>query len=207
MDKLEHGRARAGKIGASVADIIDSGGSRAWFTLAKNLWADETGEAFAAKVTGAREYGHEHEAEGAAKFWNRHPTIELVDGVGWIPYAGPDRLLAQYIGCSPDRMLRYKLDGQLRVGLEVKSPVTTEAMAHHSVRHHYAQCGHSMLCTDAPYWWLVVHHGANDYEETRILRDAYWESKYIAKLHAFLKLLNQGHNVRRRLRASDLDKL
>jgi hypothetical protein len=204
MDRTEHGRARAGKIGASVANIIDRGGKAAWDTLAKNLWADETGEAFAAKVTGAREYGHEHEAEGAAKFWVRHPEIELVDNVGWIPYVGPDPLLAAYIGCSPDRLLR-RYDKPVG-GLEVKSPVTAEAIVNHTAHHHRAQCGHSMLATDAPWWWLVAHHGDN-YVETRIRRNYVWEKQYIRKLHAFLTLLNDGKHVRRRMRASDLDNL
>lgn len=201
MNTPEHGQQRAGKIGASMAGIIDHGGKRAWDTLAKNLWADETGEAFAKATTGPRQYGHEHEAEGAAKFWHLHPETEIVGDVGWLPYIGEEKGLVGYIGASPDRMIAR--DGIIVAGLEVKSPVTAEGMAQHTAKQHEAQCRHAMLVTGLPVWWLVAHHGEL-YEETMFTRNRDWEAAYIVKLHAFLRQLNLGHVVRRRMRPSDM---
>jgi hypothetical protein len=204
MDRTEHGRERAGKIGASMAQIIDRGGRQAWETLAKNLWADETGADFAADVGGARAYGHEHEAEGVAKFWERHPELEVIEDVGWLPYTGSDLRLRPWLGCSPDRRLRTAAG--VIGGLEVKSPVLVTAMEHHLPKHHRPQCGHSMLVTGAPWWWLVVHHG-EAYQEIRLPHDPQWERQYVAKLYAFLGLLNEGKQGRRRMRVADLDNL
>lgn len=201
IDRHQHGIDRAGKVGASVAHIIDTGRTKGWMGLAKRLWAD-TGEEFAAETGGARQYGHEHEDEGAAKFWERHPELTL-EKVGWMPYDGLVPEFIGTVGCSPDRLI-HDAAGKLVGGLEIKSPTREDTVDAHSAAVHRAQCGHSMMVLNMDSWYLVVHHG-DVYRETLIKRDYVWEARYIMRLRAFIQLMQYGHfQPRKKLSIKDL---
>ena len=213
MNTLEHGKLRAGCVTASVAHTISTGSLRAWNTLIKNLWADD-GEAFAEATGGARAFGHEHEDEGVAKFWERHPEY-IIHKEPWFAYQGEMKDLVGYVGASPDRIL-YDLSDEVicvpRAGLEVKSPTSSYRMSAHTTpagkdsrfNPHYAQCQQGMLVTGLRAWWFVAHFGAHDYVEEKIAWDQEWMERYIPKLRHFLGMLNEGKGTRRKMRLSDI---
>ena len=198
MNRDEHGKRRAGKIGASEAHTIMHGGSRAWDTLVQKLWADD-GSKFAQPVGGARGFGLDSEGAGIAKFWDRHPEYSL-SHVGWLEAVQDD--LAGFVGCSPDQILLDMTD-RPAAGLEVKSPTTLENMGAHRYADHEDQLQHSLLVTGLPLWYLVCHFG-EDYAETPVEPDRAWQEAYLPKLRAFLKQYNEGVTVRRKLSLSDL---
>lgn len=202
-----HGEQRLGLLTSSRARVIMHGNQRAWETLRRELWAG-TAEDFDNKTsTGARAYGHEHEAEGAAKFWERHPEYELREG-GFHEYRidGP---LKGWLGSSPDRCLTPScelaaMQQDVRHGLEVKSPTSADRVQGHDLRKHYDQCQHGMLCTGWSKWWLVVHHG-EIYHEWPIEPDLAWQAEYLRKAAIFHAYCYEGRQVkRRRLSATDL---
>lgn len=204
-----HGERRLGLLTSSKASIIMRGSRKAWEALRVSLWS-ETAESFDQKVTtGARGWGHEHEPEGVAKFWERHPEYEVEDG-GFHPYDRPGHPLHGWLGSSPDRKLipleRHKVKGRVALihGLEVKSPTSPETYETHRVAFHNDQCQHGMLCTGWPGWWLVVHHGAL-YKEHFIEPDPVWQETYLRRATAFWNFVYEDKPVkRRRLSAADL---
>lgn len=203
MDRLEHGRKRAGKIGASVARTIMHGGMKSWESLIQHLWTDE-GEGFLRPASRACAYGHEHEAEGAAKFWERHDEYELRE-VDWMPCKGRGMFDA-YCGCSPDRLL-VSASGAHEAGLEIKSPTTDELCAVHTPAYHEDQLQHSMWATGISKWWLVVHHGTI-YREHLMLPDLRWQMDYEKRLRAFIAMLDKGTvGTVRKLSIADLGML
>jgi hypothetical protein len=199
MTPEEHGKLRAGKVTASVAHIIDTGGMKAWQTLAKKLWSDD-GTDFAKNKGGARQYGHEHEAEGAAKFWEKHPEYEIIQQP-WFDYTGDITEFRGFVGASPDRIIL--LDGKPVGGLEIKSPTKLSNMAFHTPIQHYPQCAHGMLVTGLTEWVLFAHHG-DTIREYKLRRDPSWEMIYVGKLRKFLQFLNEGRKTRRRTSIDDI---
>ena len=123
-----HGEQRLGLLTSSKARVIMHGNQRAWESLRKELWAGEAADFDDKVATGARAYGHEHEAEGAAKFWERHPEYSLGPGGFYVWGANRKHPLHGWLGSSPDRALMpYDDPLQLiRHGLEIKSPTSED---------------------------------------------------------------------------------
>lgn len=202
-NSVDHGQLRAGLLTSSRAKVIMRGSPRSWDTLRDELWRD-SGEEFAASTGGAREYGHEHEAEGAAKFWERHPEFEILPA----PFFTFTRLsnspLNGMLGSSPDRLLMRANERRAKRGLEVKSPTSEETFEKHNIDSHIDQCQHGMLVTGFSEWFLVVHHGEL-YKEFHLSADRDWQSRYLQRAEKFIEFCYQGKSVkRRRLRISDL---
>lgn len=196
-----HGEQRLGLLTSSKAKIIMHGSQRAWDSLRKELWAGEAADFDDKTTTGARAYGHEHEAEGAAKFWERHPEYELRKG-GFHLWHQPGHPLHGWLGSSPDRLLLNALMEPR--GLEIKSPTTEHNLGHHLLDKHLDQCQHGLLVTGLPLWWLVVHHG-DKYQEWRITPNPAWQAEYLKRALAFHRFCYEGVPVkRRRLSATDL---
>lgn len=198
-----HGEQRLGLLTSSKARVIMRGNQRAWDSLRKELWAGEAADFDDKPATGARAYGHEHEAEGAAKFWERHPEYNtMIDG-GFYTYEG-DGPLKGWLGSSPDRSLVLPGTGGRQHGLEIKSPTSADRVSGHDLRKHYDQCQHGMLCTGWPQWWLAVHHGEL-YQEWPIYPDMEWQIEYLRKAAIFHAFCYEGRAVkRRRLSVADL---
>lgn len=205
-DEVTHGTRRLGLLTSSRAHIIMHGNRGAWEELRKQLWS-ETADGFDKQVkSGPRAWGHEHEAEGVAKFWERHPEYDIGPG-GFHLYNNPVHRLHGWLGSSPDRAL-WKLPtmgaAHPKHGLEVKSPTSADTFAKHQIASHYDQCQHGILVTGWPVWWLVVHHG-DLYKETMIQHDPRWQSEYLRKAVAFWRYCYEDKPVtRRRLSATDL---
>lgn len=196
-----HGEQRLGLLTSSKAKIIMHGSSRAWESLRRELWGSDANDFDAKPATGARAYGHEHEAEGAAKFWERHPEYELREG-GFHTWHEPIHPLNGWLGSSPDRLLWQAVD--MPHGLEVKSPTSAERVSGHDLRKHYDQCQHGLLVTRWPMWWLAVHHGEL-YQEWPMTPDLEWQAEYLRKATIFHQFCYEGRAVkRRRLSVRDL---
>lgn len=205
-----HGEKRLGLLTSSRAHVIMHGSRRAWQGLRDALWA-ETAQDFDQQVkTGARGWGHEHEAEGVAKFWERHPEYEIEPG-GFHTYDNPGHPLHGWLGSSPDRKLipltRTRTRGRKPpiFGLEIKSPTSPENYETHRVAFHYDQCQHGILVTGWPGWWLAVHHDEL-YKEQWIEPDMAWQESYLRRAKAFWDFAYLDKAVkRRRLSAADLN--
>jgi len=206
MDKLEHGKARAGKITGTMAHTVMYSGQKAWDTLIKQLWTDD-GTEFAEAVYGARAHGHVYEPVGAAKFWDRHPEYDHEDPK-YDDYSGPIREFRGRLGYSPDRIL--KIDGLRVAGLEVKSPTTEDKIADHIVagdprgNKHFSQCQHCLLSSGLNHWYQVVHF-EDQYFEYRYDIDRVWRERYITRLREFISQLDgAAPKPKRKLRITDL---
>lgn len=207
MDRSEHGKARAGKITGTLAHTIMYGSADAWETAIKSLWADD-GTQFAEATGGARKYGIDHEAIGAAKFWEAHPEFDI-QHEPWIEYSGRDRQLVGLVGVSPDRLLY--VDGHRAAGLEIKSPTDAVNVAFHLPRNtldprsnpHFPQCQHGMLCTGLRRWYQVVHY-KDQYFEIVVDFDDDWQARYYSRLREFIAQYNGAKpKPRRKLRIID----
>lgn len=204
-----HGEQRLGLLTSSRASVIMHGSQAAWDTLRKDMWA-YTPEEFDEKVKGgARAYGHEHEAEGAAKFWERHPELEIDLVKEPVVYRGAGELQG-WLASSPDRMaydmLEVNPSSDKLIGVEVKSPSTPETFEHHGLRDHFDQCQHGLLCTGWSKWYLVIHHGEL-YREFEILRDMKWQAEYLRRAQLFHQFCYEDRAVvRRRFSIRDLKK-
>lgn len=204
-----HGEARLGLLTSSKAHVITRGSQAAWDGLRKEMWA-YTPESFDEKVTkGARAYGHEHEAEGAAKFWERHPDLEIELVTEPVLYTGAGDLKG-WLASSPDRMAYDMLDvaptnWQL-IGVEVKSPTSAATFEYHGLREHMDQCQHGLLCTGWAKWFLVIHF-EDLYREFEITRDLVWQAEYLRRAKLFHDFCYEDKPVaRRRLSIRDLKK-
>lgn len=208
-----HGEQRLGLLTSSRARIIMHGSQRAWDSLRRELWSGEAADFDDKPAAGARAYGHEHEAEGAAKFWERHPEYSIEEG-GFHTYQG-DGPLRGWLGSSPDRALvasgsvirtrsRVLAGSRVLHGLEVKSPTCEKTLGHHALEKHIDQCQHGLLVTGWPVWWLVVHHGEK-YAEWKLLPNPAWQAEYLRKAAIFHAFCYEGRAVkRRRLSVTDL---
>lgn len=195
-----HGEQRLGMLTSSTAGIIMRGGDAAWESLRNHLWTD-TAEQFDGASSGAREFGHEQEDKGVAKFWERHPEIEAIEHGQFHIYPGSGDLHNR-IGSSPDRLY---YNGRRWHGLEVKSPTIPGHMGRHTPATHNDQCQHGMLVTGLKQWTLVVHHG-HLYEEYQIAPDKEWQARYLQRAGVFVKFAYEDRPVtRRKLSITDLE--
>jgi hypothetical protein len=195
-----HGEQRLGMLTSSTAGVIIRGGPSAWASLRSHLWTD-TPEQFDEETEGARAFGHEQEESGVAKFWERHPEVDLVEPGGFHIYRceGP---LSGFVGSSPDRILRI---GKKSQGLEIKSPTKAEYMGRHGPRAHYDQCQHGMLVTGLKDWWLIIHH-EDLYNEFNIKLDKAWQKKYLQRAEIFLRYAYEDRPVtRRKISINDIE--
>lgn len=181
----EHAQQRLGLLTSSQAKVIMHGSLRGWHSLSKKMWT-ETEEQFTRPLTAATEYGHAHEAEGAAKFWERHPWVRdmtehqfLMRSFGDVP-----------MGSSPDRVLDGS-DG-FKYGLEIKSPTGENHFASHSLKAHWDQCQHGLLVTGFAAWFLLVHLGDRTASWDWIRPDQAWQAQYLKRAAAFWKFHNTG---------------
>lgn len=212
MDRVEHGKARAGKITGTLAHTIMYGGADAWATAIKNLWAD-TGEMFA--NTGgiaACAHGHLYEGVGAAKFWERHPEYIMENQPYW-DYRGPLKQLRGFVGTSPDRVLIHEDRHIIEAGLEVKSPTEEKKIVEHLPKNpadvrsnpHFAQCQHGMLVLGVSHWYQVVHF-EEQYFEIHMTSDTAWQARYLLRLCDFIRQYEGGKPTpKRKLRVTDDD--
>jgi hypothetical protein len=185
---------------SSTAGIIMRGGPAAWESLRNHLWTD-TPEQFDEASEGAREFGHEQEDKGVAKFWERHPEVEVIEPGGFHTYTASG-VLHNRIGSSPDRLY---YNGQVWRGLEIKSPTIPGHMGRHTPVTHNDQCQHGMLVTGLKQWKLVVHH-AQLYQEYTITPDKDWRIRYLHRAEMFLKFAYEDYAVsRRKLSITDLE--
>jgi hypothetical protein len=209
-----HGQQRLGLLTSSKASVIARGKQPAWESLRDELWAADGSEFDNKQVGGAREYGHEHEAEGAAKFWLSHPQYEIQqfgpDGKPpFFVYRMPSSPLDGWLASSPDFVLVDAMMGptseQVVAGLEIKSPTKAENMGAHNDRTHYDQCQHGMLVTGLPLWFLFVHHG--DLSQSYTIRpDLAWQQRYLERATKFIAFCYEGRELKRRkLSINDLD--
>lgn len=195
-----HGEQRLGMLTSSTAGIIMRGGPAAWESLRNHLWTD-TPEQFDEASEGAREFGHEQEDKGVAKFWERHPEVEVIEPGGFHTYTASG-VLHNRIGSSPDRLY---YNGQVWRGLEIKSPTIPGHMGRHTPVTHNDQCQHGMLVTGLKQWKLVVHH-AQLYQEYTITPDKDWRIRYLHRAEMFLKFAYEDYSVsRRKLSITDLE--
>lgn len=180
-----HGEQRLGILTSSQASVIMHGSLRAWESLSKRLWTEDAGQFDHSQGTPAMRYGHEHEAEGAAKFWERHPEVERMlsnqfytRGLRGVP-----------LGSSPDRVL--VLRNLVVEGLEIKSPTRADMLDAHLLRHHRDQCQHGLLVTRFPVWHLYVFFG-DEFRDTEVLPDKNWQRAYAKRAKAFWKFHTTG---------------
>lgn len=183
VSQREHAQQRLGLLTSSQAKVIMHGSLRAWKSLSAKMWT-ETAEQFSRPLTAATEYGHAHEAEGAAKFWERHPWVrEMVADQFFTFSAGGAPL-----GSSPDRVLK---DGDKTYGLEIKSPTGEGYFDSHSLKAHWDQCQHGLLVTGFDAWFLFVHL-RDQVREWNIESDPEWQETYLKRAAAFWKYHNTG---------------
>lgn len=116
---VEHAQRRLGLLTSSAAKIVMHGSERAWKSLSQKLWTERP-EDFNRALSVATEYGHAHEAEGAAKFWESHPWVESMREDTFFTLRAQNAPL----GSSPDRVL-VAGDSQM-FGLEIKSPTSDD---------------------------------------------------------------------------------
>lgn len=186
--KLIHGQSRLGLLTSSQAKTIMHGSLRAWKSLSDKLW-NEQPEDFTRPLTAATEYGHAHEAEGAAKFWEAHPWVtQMVEDQFFTLklQSGPA------LGSSPDRVLVGT--GGLKHGLEIKSPTGEKNFDSHNLKAHWDQCQHGLLVTGFDSWFLYVHLGDRAAEWDSILPDSEWQRQYIKRAAAFWRFHNTGEH-------------
>lgn len=183
----EHAQQRLGLLTSSQAKVIMHGSLRGWHSLSKKMWT-ETEEQFTRPLTAATEYGHAHEAEGAAKFWERNPWVHDMFGdtfytrsVDGVPF-----------GSSPDRVLYPRDPCASMCGLEIKSPVGEKKFASHSLKAHWDQCQHGLLVTGFAAWFLLVHLGDRTASWDWIRPDPAWQAQYLKRAAAFWKFHNTG---------------
>lgn len=209
MTDITAGEQRLGLLTSSKAHVIMRGSQAAWDTLRKDMWA-YTPEEFDEKTkSGARAYGHEHEAEGAAKFWERHPELEIEIIKDPIPYLGAGELHG-WLASSPDRMAYDMMEADpsnaSKIGVEIKSPTSDDTFNFHTDVTHRDQIQHGLLCTGWSKWFLVVHHGLM-YREFEIVRDLQWQAEYLRRAQLFHAFCYEDKPVaRRRLSIRDLKK-
>lgn len=179
-----HGQLRLGMLTSSKASVIMRASPAGLERYSRDLWNEDAEQFDAQAGTPSMRYGHAHEAEGAAKFWDAHPEVVemradqffMLDSHG-VP-----------LGSSPDRVL---LTTHGLEGLEVKSPTKPEDMARHTLKYHMDQCQHGMLVTGFKVWWLTVHYGT-DVSITRIDADPEWQAEYLRRAAAFWKFHTTG---------------
>lgn len=181
-----HAQQRLGLLTSSQAKVIMHGSIKGWRSLSKKMWT-ETEEQFTCPLTSATEYGHTHEAEGAAKFWESHP---------WVTGMLEDQFFMRStndgtpLGSSPDRVIVPAASG--RFGLEIKSPTEDETFASHTLRAHWDQCQHGLMVTGFDAWFLFVHLGERVAEWGFIKPDVEWFKQYTKRANAFWKFHNTG---------------
>lgn len=216
---LVHGRERAGRVTASVASVIMSGGEAAWDTLLARMWADD-GSDFASPSTGARAHGHEYEAVGRALFWERHHsmTINESDFVKFRRSGFPlNHQYRRMLGCSPDGIAVLGTGPNRKTyGVEIKSPVDVgvyTVYAAFCARHqlppeHTDQVFFSLWVTGWHGWYFVTHHTGQYAEHFVSAGDPAfkaWTKRFRPRVAAFLKLYETGQKPERdKLDASGL---
>lgn len=188
-DMPSHAGQRLGLLTSSQAKVIMHGSMKAWRSLSKKMWT-ETEADFSRKLTAATEYGHQHEAEGAAKFWERHHWVRdmyenqffMASMDGSTPFgSSPDRVLATVNGELP-----------IKYGLEIKSPTSEDTFESHNLKAHWDQCQHGLLVTGFRAWFLFVHLGDKVAEWEWIEPDLGWQLEYLKRAAAFWRFHNSG---------------
>lgn len=186
----EHAQMRLGLLTSSTAHVIMHSSVRGWKSLSKKLWT-ERAEDFTRKLTAATEYGHAHEAEGAAKFWQSHPWVS-----GMLENQFFTSLLGGTVGAgsSPDRVLTSG-DGMAhhqvgvwghKFGLEIKSPTGEKHFDSHNLKAHWDQVQHGLLVTGFDAWFLLVHLGDRTAAWDWIKPDLEWQRTYVKRARAFM---------------------
>lgn len=183
--KLIHGQSRLGLLTSSQAKTIMHGSLPAWKSLSVKLW-NEQPEDFTRPLTTATEYGHAHESEGAAKFWESHPWVGKMLENQFFTTKLPS---GPVLGSSPDRVLVGHHSGYL--GLEIKSPTGEKNFESHSLKAHWDQCQHGLLVTGFTAWFLYVHLG-DRIAEWRVEPSNAWQLEYAKRATAFWKFHNTG---------------
>lgn len=179
-----HAQQRLGLLTSSQAKVIMHGSIKGWRSLSKKMWT-ETEEQFTRPLTSATEYGHAHEAEGAAKFWESHPWVEdMAENQFFMCQAGKAPL-----GSSPDRVLTANGG---KFGLEVKSPTGEKHFDSHNLRSHWDQCQHGLFVTGMEAWFLFVHLGDRVAQWDWIRPDRAWQTQYAKRAAAFWKFHTTG---------------
>lgn len=176
---VEHAQRRLGLLTSSAAKIVMHGSERAWKSLSQKLWTERP-EDFNRALSMATEYGHAHEAEGAAKFWESHPWVESMREDTFFTLRAQNAPL----GSSPDRVLLAG-DSQM-FGLEIKSPTSDANFDSHNLKAHFDQCQHGMLVTGFKAWYLFVHLH-DRVAEWKLEPDARWQEQYLKRAEAFWK--------------------
>lgn len=180
---LEHARQRLGLLTSSQAKTIMHGSIRAWKSLSDKMW-NEQPEDFCRKLSDATEYGHAHEAEGAAKFWMMHPGVLQMLEDQFFTRTLPS---GAALGSSPDRVLV----GLGNSGLEIKSPTDDATFERHTLKAHWDQCQHGLLVTGFKSWFLFVHLG-DRVAEWDIRPDSAWQAEYTKRAAAFWRFHYNG---------------
>lgn len=199
-----HGEQRLGKLTSSTAKVIMHGGQSAWESLRDKLWS-ATAEEFDSQSTGAREFGHENEASGMAKFFERHPEVLDVKPGGFHEWQ-QDGPLKGWMGSSPDNELIIKVGRKkVKYGLEVKSPTRGDMLAKHTLKQHRDQCQHGLLVTGWHAWYLFSHHELLS-QEFLLLPDLFWQGRYLQRATLFKQFCYDGRPViRRKLSINDTE--
>lgn len=187
LTQREHAQQRLGLLTSSQAKVIMHGSTRAWKSLSNKMWT-ETAEDFTRPLTAATEYGHAHEAEGAAKFWETHKWVNaMLEDQFFTMAASPATL-----GSSPDRVLTSHAT-DCKYGLEIKSPTGEKSFDAHSLKAHWDQCQHGLLVTGFDAWFLFVHLGDRTQEWGFIKPDMAWAKEYTKRAAAFWRYHMTGN--------------
>jgi hypothetical protein len=199
-----HGEQRLGKLTSSTAKVIMHGSQQAWESLRDKMWS-ATADDFGRAISSACEFGHENEAAGAAKFFERHPEVLDVKPGGFHEWNRDDSLKG-WMGSSPDNELLVKVGRYKKtLGLEVKSPTREELLSKHSLKQHNDQCQHGLLVTGWFAWYLVAHY-EDEYREFLVLPDAHWQKRYLQRAILFKQFCYDGKSViRRKLSIHDIE--
>ena len=174
-----HGEKRLGLLTSSIAKTIMHGSIRGWESLSKRLWAESAEGYDHGYLTADTEYGKQHEAEGAAKFWERNAWVHVMREGTFFQCT----LDGVPMGSSPDRILVLP-SGAAVAGLEIKSPTKADTFDSHNLKSHWDQCQHGLLVSGLSNWYLFVHHGSRVNEWT-IAPDADWQTEYLRRAKAF----------------------
>lgn len=222
MNRVDHGKARAGLITGTCAYTIMHGTQKSWRTLSDNLWADD-GSQFAVTVrSGPRAYGHAQEVTARGLLWEEFPYHDI-EPCGFVPcHRGDPRLrsISRYLGVSPDGALYTSQNMPMMVKrtldhyAEIKSPTSPEQYESYK-RYvdldevppaHEDQVQHGILVSGVKEWIFATHYqGMRCW--CRVQEDDEWQARYLPRLCAFIRFYTEGKKPTRLRAASLLAKL
>ncbi len=194
-----HGEMRKGKLSGSMARDLMSGNYRTWNRMLKELRDPPPFYGVGPNTPAPLKWGKQHEDRALAIWWDRHPTVDLLNPV-CVAYRGDDPLWQRHVVTSPDRVIYDPRAGRVILGLEAKCPYTEGRMAAWITKggcppEHYDQCAFGTLVTGLP--WVFVAYDprmaeGNEFFEVRVEVPQSYLDEMFEKGTRFLQMLESG---------------